>query len=68
MPNFKNGDDLIKYIKSNTKKVIAESNAGETIDYECPYCKVTTNIIILKDGNGRCKKCNNVINITWEYK
>jgi hypothetical protein len=33
LPNFTNGDDLIKYLKNNTKKVMAESNTGEKINY-----------------------------------
>ncbi|WP_207641499.1 hypothetical protein [Clostridium sp. KNHs214] len=58
-------DDLMRYVRNNKKEVIGEYIEGEVIERECPHCKEKTQIEILEDGNGKCKKCNNKIDITW---
>lgn len=68
MPSFNNLNDLMKHVRNNKKEVIGGCNKRKVVEYECPHCKEITQIEILEDGNGKCKKCNNEIDITWNEK
>jgi len=62
MPDFKNFNDLEKFLKKNPE-VVMQQNIGKLIEYECPVCKAVERIRIISGDKGLCLNCNNEMSV-----
>lgn len=67
MPTFKSLDDFCKHLKKNPKEVLKQVS-DDVFKLPCPVCESVEKVKNLRNGYGKCLKCDTKFKIELEIK